>query len=130
MLKFQTSADLQKRVEKIIHSIPFHYIHPGRVKMVESKGSKSKASARIYAFPRIFQEILGLEPVYIIEVISERFDRLSEEQKDKVLIHELLHIPKTFSGALVPHNCFGRKIRDQVEVYYQHYQRNSRFNLN
>lgn len=123
MLKFQPNQKLQQKVEQIIKRIPFNHIHPGRVKMVESMGSKSKALARIYSFPRIFQEILGLKPVYIIEVIRERFDRLAECDQDKVLIHELLHIPKTFSGALVPHNCFGKKIRDQVEVYYKQYRR-------
>lgn len=123
MLKFWTNQKLQQRAEQIIRRTPFEHIHPGRVKVVASTGSKTRAYARIYCFPRIFQEILGLKPVYVIEVISERFEKLNQIDQDKVLIHELLHIPKTFSGALVPHNCFGKKIKNQVEIYYQRYQK-------
>jgi predicted metallopeptidase len=64
---------------------------------------------------------LGVVPHYIIEVISHRFDKLSGEEQEKVLIHELLHIPKTFSGALVPHRCFGKeRVGDRtVETIYR-----------
>ena len=47
---------------------------------------------------------------------------LSEREKDKILIHELLHIPKTFSGALVPHTCFNKRIDDRrVNKLYNQY---------
>jgi len=69
--------------------------------------------------PSIWQEALGIGAFYAIEVISERFDKLSEEDKDRVLIHELLHIPRRFSGGLVPHRCFGKVINEKRvnEVY-------------
>lgn len=50
--------------------------------------------ARIHGLGKIWQETLNSPPAYIIiEVISERYDRLTEEEKDKTLTHELLHIP-------------------------------------
>ena len=54
-------------------------------------------------FPRFGRMPLRVEPGYIIEVISGYFDKLSQSDQDKVLLHEIRHIPKNFSGALVPH---------------------------
>jgi len=89
---------------------------------MRSYGSKSKALARIWSLPRIWQKALGIKAHYVIEVISHRFDKLNKEEQDKTLIHEILHIPKTFSGALKPHVCFGERIDARtVEKYYKEY---------
>ena len=74
--------------------------------------------ARVWGLGRIWQQALDLSPAYIIEVISEKFDRLAEKEQDVILIHELLHIPKTFSGALVPHRRRGG-VNDRIvrEIY-------------
>lgn len=62
---------------------------------------------------RLFKEVAGLEPHYIIEVNAKRFDKLSERDKIKTLIHELMHIPKTFSGALLSHRGRYHSINDR-----------------
>ena len=85
-------------------------------------GSTSRAIARIWSLPRPWQLALKIPPQYIIEVIAQRFDKLSDEDKDRTLIHELMHIPKTFSGALVPHrNNYRRIDRGTVEKMYDLY---------
>lgn len=62
------------------------------------------------------------EAAYIIETISEKFDRLPDFEKDKVLLHELTHIPRNFSGALMPHvrrgkHSFNDKVRRVIALY-------------
>lgn len=85
-------------------------------------GSTSRAIARIWSLPRPWQLALKISPQYVIEVISERFDKMNQEDQDRTLIHELMHIPKTFSGALVAHRGKKHRIdRKNVEVIYQKY---------
>jgi predicted metallopeptidase len=55
---------------------------------------------------------------YVIEVISHRFDKMSEEEKIKTLIHELMHIPKSFGGGFIHHNVVCHK---NVEKMYEKY---------
>lgn len=87
---------------------------------MRSNNAKARAYARIWSLPRIWQSALGVEPHYVIEVLSQHFDSQSKENQDRTLIHELMHIPKTFSGAVKPHNCLGSKIdRHSVEVFYR-----------
>jgi len=68
---------------------------------------------------RIWFDALGMSPHYIIEVISEEFDRLDQVEKERVIIHELMHIPAGFSGGFVPHK--GKINRRSVEKLHKAY---------
>lgn len=114
-MEWQLAPELQKRVKKLVDSLNFSHIDSKKVIIFRSYGSKSRARARIWSLPRIWQQALKIRPHYCLEVLSEKFDNLSKEDQDRILIHELLHIPKTFSGALLSHR--GRKRRiDQRTV--------------
>lgn len=97
------ALDIQKDLIEIINILNLTHIDSNRIKTFRSTGSKAYARARIWAFPRIWQQALNLPAYYIIEVLSERFDHLDSDDKKRVLIHELMHIPKNFSGSLVAH---------------------------
>ena len=88
---------------------------------MRSTGATSRARARIWSFPKIWQMALHVPAHYVIEVLSQHFDHLSEDDKTRVVIHELMHIPKNFSGALVPHR--GRYARIDSRTVEQLFRR-------
>lgn len=117
-IRYFEAPDLKKRVEEIVERLGLFHIAPQFVLCVRSRGSKStRTVARIHGLSRIWQEALNLPPSYIIEVISERYDAMSEEEKEKTLIHELLHIPHCFSGGFRPHKNYVS--REKIEQLYK-----------
>ena len=107
VLKYENAGDIKQLVDEIIARLDLYYIVPQSVFCFRSTGSKARQTiARVYGLGRIWQEALLLPPAYAIEVISERFDKLSQKEKEEVLIHELLHIPKGFSGGFRPHKGY------------------------
>jgi len=122
-IKYFEALDVKKLVDEIVGNLNFFHVVPQFVLCVRSKGSKSANTiARIHGLGKIWQETLNLPPAYIIEVLSERYDKLSGEEKEKTLIHELLHIPHGFSGGFRPHKGYvSHKI---VEQLYRELQKN------
>jgi len=119
-MEFVLDPTLRSKIKRIRDSLGFSHIKPEKIFTFKSRGSKSRAIARIWSLPKIWQIALKTDASYCIEVISEKFDRLKQEDQDKVLIHELLHIPKNFSGSLLSHNQNGRRINKKVvEKLYQ-----------
>lgn len=110
LMDWQKAPDLQKEVSRLVTSLGLTHIKAQQVIVFRSFGSKSRAQARIWGLSRIWQKALRTRPHYCLEVLSEKFDKLTPTEKKKILIHELLHIPKTFSGALLPHRGRGWKI--------------------
>jgi len=119
-LQYSKAPDVKKLVDEIIDRLDLFYVVPESVHCYRSKGSKSKRIiARIHGFGKIWQKALGLSPAYVIEVLSERYDRLSQEDKEKTVIHELLHIPKGFKGGFRPHKGYISK--KKVEKLHKEY---------
>lgn len=114
-VEWQEAPDIKKRVSTIVSTIDVDWIKKERIFYFRSKNSKTRAYARIWGLSRIFQMALDIEPAYVLEVISEKFDKLRKKDQDKVLLHELAHIPKTFSGSLLPHIKKGKfRFEDKV----------------
>jgi len=124
-LQYSEAPDVKMLVDEIIERLDFSHVVTQSVYCYRSKGSKSKRIiARIHGFGKIWQKTLGLPPAYVIEVLSERYDRLSQEDKEKTLIHELMHIPRGFKGGFRPHK--GYVSRQQVENMYKEYKKRKR----
>ncbi|HJZ05873.1 hypothetical protein A2634_04165 [Candidatus Amesbacteria bacterium RIFCSPHIGHO2_01_FULL_48_32] len=130
-MNWQPAPDISRRIAHLISHLPFNHAKSDRIFCFRSTGSTSRATARIWSLPTIWQQALNTQAAYCLEVISHRFDKLNLDEQERVLIHELLHIPKTFSGALVPHRsrAHGRRTyrhyHDTVEALFQSLLRKS-----
>ena len=114
--------DIQEKIDHILSILELNHIINARILCMRSFKAKANAYARIWSLPKIWRAALEINPFYVIEVLSENFDHLGDEEQVKILIHELLHIPKKFSGGLVPHNSRGIKINSRtVNKYYNLY---------
>lgn len=115
---YEYDEELQKLAEEISNLL-FPHIKIDRVKCFRSKGSSARGTiARCHALGKLMQLAIGVEAHYALEFISERFDKLSDEDKIKVVIHELMHIPQTFGGGFRHHNWVTEK---NVNMHYKTY---------
>jgi len=102
--EYERAFDVEELLSRIIDRLGFSHIPKARVHCYRSYGSKARrVIARVHALPRIWQRALAEPPHYTIEVLAEQYDALSTEEKEKTLIHELLHIPKRFGGGFRHH---------------------------
>lgn len=122
-LEWEIAPDVKKEIAKILKVLDLPYVEPKRIFCYRTMGSKSRAYARIWSMPKIFQHALDLEPAYVIEVLAKYYDKLNDDEKSKVLIHELLHIPKNFSGALVPHVTKSRHLGKTATALFNEYKK-------
>ncbi len=121
------ASDIDKRIKNIIKSTDLSWIDKERIFCLRSTNSTSRAYARIWGLSKVWQIVLKTKPTYVIEVLSQRFDKLSDLEKDKVLLHELAHIPKNFSGSLLPHirKKGKRNFHSRLEKLISNYFRNN-----
>ena len=120
-IKYCEAPEIKKYVDQLVEECEFYHVAPQYVHCFRSRGSKAKRTiARIHGLGKIWQDALNMPPSYTIEVISEIFDKMSPEDKEKTLIHELMHIPGGFGGGFRPHK--GYVERKNVEAVYRKLQ--------
>jgi predicted metallopeptidase len=106
-IAYSEAPDVKKLADEIAESLGLFHVVPQYVFCVRSRGSASiRTIARIHGLGKVWQETLNLPASYVIEVISEKYDKMIEEDKEKTIIHELLHIPKAFAGGFRPHKGY------------------------
>ena len=104
MIKYEPAPDIEEIAGTVVRKLGLHH-DLSRVRFFRSSGSASRRTwARCHTIPRIMQLTLGVKGHYAIEVLSEQFDKLSEEEKTKTIIHELMHIPKSMGGGFRHHD--------------------------
>ena len=118
-MKYEFAPDLQVKAREI-SKILFPHVDVDRVKCFRSFGTSTRGTiARCHALGKIMQKAIGIKAVYVLEFLTEQFEKLDEEEKIKVIIHELMHIPKTFGGGFKHHDVVTNK---NVNLYYKTYK--------
>lgn len=112
-MNYNPAPEIKKQIEVLVRELNFEHIDTNFIHCIRSFDAKTRAYARIWGMAPLFHEVAGIHPNYIIEVNARMFDKLSDREKIKTLIHELMHIPKTFSGALLPHRGRYHRINDR-----------------
>lgn len=119
-MRYEFAPDLQLVAEEVSKEM-FPHVDISRVKCFRSYGTSTKRTiARCHTVGKMMQMAIGIKPHYAIECISEQFDKLSYEEKVKVIIHELMHIPKTFGGGFRHHNYVTER---NVNKMYKEYKK-------
>ena len=121
-MEWEEAKEIKHNIKEILTVLNLPHINASRIFCFRTQGSKSRSYARIWSFPKIFQVALNVKPAYVIEVLSRHFDKLDDDSKKKVLIHELLHIPKNFSGALLPHRSRSRHLGRLADRLFKEYK--------
>jgi predicted metallopeptidase len=104
VIKYRSAGDVKCLLEEIAFKLGFSHVPLDQVLCLRSRDSKARHTiARIHGLSRVWQRALGVKAHYVVEVISERYDSLTQEEKEKVIIHELLHVPKSFHGGFRHH---------------------------
>ena len=119
-IHYSEAPDVKELTNRIVHTLEFSHINSNRIYCFRSAGSESKRTvARIHNLSKLWQRALKTPAGYLIEVISERYDQLSKDEKEKVIIHELLHIPKGFAGGFRPHK--GNITRKKIDTLHERF---------
>src|SRR3990167_4614219 len=103
-MKYEYASDLQMRMQDIVNILGMHHIDIDRVKCFRSLGSSTKRTlARCHTVGKLMQKAMNMPAHYAIEFL-EKFESLFQKDQYKVIIHELMHIPKTFGGGFRQHD--------------------------
>lgn len=117
MIKYEHAPDVHLQMEKIVLKLGFNHVKLDAVTCIRSFGSSSRYTiARCHALNKVMQKALGRKGYYVLEFLSERFDKLNQEEKIKTILHELMHIPKSFGGGFKHHDYVCEK---NVNSWYQ-----------
>ncbi|MBS3076724.1 metallopeptidase [Candidatus Pacearchaeota archaeon] len=118
-MKYEYAPDLQQKMVEIVNSLGMSHIKTDRVRCFRSRGSSTKRTiARCHALGKLMQHAMGTKAFYAIEFL-ELFEKMSKKDQEKTIIHELLHIPKTFGGGFRQHDFV---CEENVELLHKKFE--------
>lgn len=126
-IRYEIADDIQERFADIVRTLNLNHIDLDKVACVRSYGSSTKrVIARCHGMSKVLQIAMRIKAFYVLEFLSERFDKLDDKEQEKTIIHELMHIPKNFGGGFRHHNHVSEENIKSIQERY----RKMKINLN
>jgi predicted metallopeptidase len=120
-IRYEIADDIQERFVDIVRTLNLDHIDLEKVVCVRSYGSSAKRIiARCHGMSKVLQIAMGIRAFYVLEFLSERFDKLDARAQEKTIIHELMHIPINFGGGFRHH---GLVSAENVEAMQEKYRK-------
>jgi predicted metallopeptidase len=118
-IRYEIADDIQARFADIVRTLELRHIDLDKVVCIRSHGSSARrVIARCHGMSKVLQIAMRIRAFYVLEFISERFDGLSERDRDETIIHELMHIPKNFGGGFRFHDhVTTQNVKRMLEEY-------------
>ncbi len=118
-MKYEYAPDIKERTDDIVKTLGMEHVDLERIECLRSFGSSTRRTiARCHTIGKLMQKAMKTKAFYAIEFL-EIFDKMKREEQDKVIIHELLHIPKTFGGGFRQHDFV---CEENVEVLHEKFR--------
>jgi predicted metallopeptidase len=118
-ISYEAAPDLKGRMIEMVKLLGMTHIDLDRVECMRSEGSSTtRTIARCHALNKVMQKAMGTKAFYTIEFL-EPFEKMNTTEQNKVIIHELMHIPKSFGGGFRHHDYVCDK---NVEILHGMYE--------
>ena len=119
-IRYEIADDIQERFADIVRTLTLNHINLDKVVCVRSYGSSTKrVIARCHGMSKVLQIAMRTKAFYVLEFLSERFDKLDDKEQEKTIIHELMHIPKNFGGGFRHHNHVSEENIKSIQERYR-----------
>ncbi|PIN92048.1 hypothetical protein COU61_01620 [Candidatus Pacearchaeota archaeon CG10_big_fil_rev_8_21_14_0_10_35_13] len=122
-ISYEFADDIRAKVVDVVQTIPeldHLKFRLDSISCIRSYYSGSRGTiARCHALSKVMQISLNRDGYYVLEFIHERYDNLSEDDKFRTIIHELMHVPKAFGGGFKHHDWVNEK---NVELFFKKYK--------
>ncbi len=123
-MRYEYAPDIKQKLVEIVNHLLMSHVDLNRVECLRSFGSSTKRTiARCHTIGKVMQKGMKVPAFYTIEFL-ELYDKMSQPEQEKVIIHELLHIPKTFGGGFRQHDYV---CEENVEKLHRNFVLKSRF---
>ncbi len=113
MVEYTEAPDLRERAIKIAARVGMGHLDFDRIHCYRYT-CDTRTVAKITGFFKTLQLAYPhIRPFYVITFNEKNFNRESFEEQNQTILHELLHIPKTFSGEFskIAHSEIRRRAR-------------------